>query len=74
MSLLGVGLIYSREEKWWNLHGRPDKAIIFASSSDLKLRGLQDIKESPVDSPNTNRIHLEETNNVKKIQFIHIHW
>nr|POF23715.1 hypothetical protein CFP56_66778 [Quercus suber] len=33
--------------------GWPDKAIIFAS-------------KSPVDSPNTNRIHLEETNNVKK--------
>nr|POF23711.1 polygalacturonase [Quercus suber] len=57
MSLLGAGLIYGRGEKWWNLLGRPDKAMIFASSSDLKLIGLR-IKNSP-------KIHLEKTNNVK---------
>ncbi|KAK7818794.1 hypothetical protein CFP56_040953 [Quercus suber] len=62
---------------WSYIRQIREMAIIFASSSALKLRGLQpqvsfwsqnvhfewDIKESPVDSPNTNRIHLEETNN-----------
>ncbi|KAK7814411.1 polygalacturonase [Quercus suber] len=69
MLLHRVGLIDGRREKWWNIHGRHDKAMIFASNSDLKLNALR-IKNNPkfhfgFDHPNTSRIHLEETNNVK---------